>query len=375
MLAGCASAVVLAAGFALWPGTRSNPPPPLTSVRPVRVEPLRRTAAYRADALRRAVVWQAPPDRSRATLVATLDPGRTFTSGSLECRYLPERAQGTTSKFNCVLANGEVVKVKYGGTGEIQAEVAASRLLTRLGFAADRMFIVPRVRCYGCPHRPFELSWAADWLRVREPLMRRYSPQRYVDFTDAAVERRFPGAAIETDTTEGWAWYELDEVDGPGAGNAERDALRLVAVLLSHWDNKAANQRLVCLDGENESDVQCRQPLAMIHDLGATFGPNKVELTAWRATPVWNDPNRCTVTMRQFPYHGGTFADRQIGEAGRRLLAHELEAISEDDTRAWFESAGFRNASSWATAFLQKAHQIITAGPCAPVGERSVANR
>ena len=30
---------------------------------------------------------------------------------------------------------------------------------------------------------------------------------------------------------------------------ADLDALRLLARVLAHWDNKSENQRLVCLDG------------------------------------------------------------------------------------------------------------------------------
>jgi hypothetical protein len=353
------------AAFAVWPGTRGTPPPQLTNVRATSVASVRRTETYRADALRRARVWQAPEDRSATALVTTPDPAHTFAVSPIECRYQPEAAHGTTSKFNCILADGEVVKVKYGWTNEIHAEVAASRLLTRLGFAADRMFIVPRVRCYGCPHLPFELSWAADRVGMRETLMRRFSSQRYVDFTWTAVERRFPAAAIETDSTVGWAWYELEEVDASSdAGYAERDALRLVAMLLSHWDNKSANQRLVCLDSDGGSEQRCSRPLAMIHDLGATFGPNKVELAAWTAAPVWSDASRCFVSMRRFPYEGGTFPDTQISEAGRRLLLRELDSISDTDTRAWFESARFENVGAWTAAFREKTRQIRAAGPC-----------
>jgi len=56
------------------------------------------------------------------------------------------------------------VKVKYGGTGEIPAEIAGTSLLRALGFGADRMYVVPRVRCYGCPRFPFYLTWALDRL-------------------------------------------------------------------------------------------------------------------------------------------------------------------------------------------------------------------
>ena len=67
----------------------------------------------------------------------------------------------------------------------------------------------------------------------------------YTDFTWVALERKFPAPAIETATRSGWAWWE-PRTRTRRAG--EVDALRLLAVFLAHWDNKAENQRLVCLD-------------------------------------------------------------------------------------------------------------------------------
>jgi hypothetical protein len=298
-------------------------------------------------------------------LAVTADPLHLVSDSPLECRFEPEPAHGTTSKFDCVLADGEVVKVKYGRTLEIQAEVAASRLLTRLGFGADAMYIVPRVRCYGCPRLPFELSWAADRIQMRDAVLHRFSPARYVDFTWSAVERRFPAPAIESDTTEGWAWFELDATNpDAGANRAERDALKLAALLLAHWDNKAANQRLVCRDTPAATRHDCARPFAMIHDLGATFGPNKVDLDEWREAPVWQDAAHCTVSMRQFPYGGGTFPDAAISEAGRQLLLRELETISESDARLWLEGARFPHPGNWASVFMTKVQQIRDAGPC-----------
>ena len=74
------------------------------------------------------------------------DPAGTLSDPIVRCKYLDAPARGTTTKFDCVLRDGEVVKVKYGYTGEIHAEVAASRLLSALGFGADRMFVIARVR-------------------------------------------------------------------------------------------------------------------------------------------------------------------------------------------------------------------------------------
>ena len=85
---------------------------------------------------------------------------------------------GKTSKFFCQLmgpsASGEIelkfkdktkqkrelIKVKYHPpndlNNEVYGEVLGSRLLWALGFGADRMYPVEKVRCYGCSADPFE---------------------------------------------------------------------------------------------------------------------------------------------------------------------------------------------------------------------------
>ena len=115
----------------------------------------------------------------------------------VRCRYLDGPARGTTAKFDCVLPDGEVVKVKYGSTGEIQAEIAASRLLAALGFGADRMYLVPRVRCYGCVRTPYYTMKVLDYVHARERLVRSVPEDGYTDFEWVGVERRLDGAEIE----------------------------------------------------------------------------------------------------------------------------------------------------------------------------------
>jgi hypothetical protein len=132
-------------------------------------------------------------------------------------------------------------------------------------------------------------SFRAGRLKWPELLARHVPDDRYSDFEWASVERHFGGVPIETAQHRGWVWFELEPIDPSGGANRyERDAFRLAAVLLSHWDNKAANQRLVCLDDANDdvTTSNCSLSFALINDLGATFGPNKVELDHWRATPV-----------------------------------------------------------------------------------------
>ena len=147
----------------------------------------------------------------------------------------------------------------------------------------------------------------------------------------------FRAPTIETDAISGWEWRDLDRGDAP------RDGSRRVpsaGAFLAHWDNKSTNQRLVCLDGLprhspqagrdlSRRDVCVRSPLAMIQDLGASFGPPKVNLARWRDLPIRHDRTSCLVSMRALPFEGATFEDVHISEAGRALAASRLGAISD----------------------------------------------
>jgi hypothetical protein len=70
------------------------------------------TARWRTDALRRASVWR-PTDGSTADLASNPpDPAGTLSQAIVSCRFLPRSSRGTTPKIDCVLRDGEVVKVK-----------------------------------------------------------------------------------------------------------------------------------------------------------------------------------------------------------------------------------------------------------------------
>jgi hypothetical protein len=332
------------------------------------------TDADRLQALRRAAVWTPTDVAAMDFAVNPPDPTGYLSQPIVRCRYLDRPAHGTTPKFDCVLPDGEVVKVKYGRTGEIHAEIAASRLLTALGFGADRMYLVPRVRCYGCVRTPFYTVWALDYVHARDVFARSVPEDSFTDFEWVAVERHFDGRVIEGGSEGGWAWYELDATEpSRPQSRAERDALRLAAMLIAHWDNKASNQRLVCLATPSAAGEPCPRPFALIHDLGATFGPNKMDLDHWKQAPIWTDVSRCTISMRQFPYGGGTFQDTQISEAGRQLIVQQLSALRESQIVSLFTTARFQefrgggtgaDPRAWAAALLDKVHQIASAGPC-----------
>jgi hypothetical protein len=278
----------------------------------------------------------------------------------IDCRFLLTDVSGTSPKFDCELPDKRRVKVKYGANREISGEIAATRLLTALGFGADRVVLAGRVRCYGCPASPFYSRRLANWTHLEGLLRRTRDYDEYHDFEWTSVEHKLEGDTVETDGQKGWSFHELSEIDASrgGATRHEVDALRLIAVFLAHWDNKAANQRLIC-QTPRTSDERCRGPLAMLQDLGATFGPRKVNLSAWRKTPIWSAADSCRVSMEQLPHDGATFVESEISEGGRRLLADRLVRLTPAHIRTLFLEAKFPNdADEWVSAFRQKVDEI-----------------
>ena len=322
---------------------------------------------------RSSVFVRNPPVISTLDLSRTPhDPAPLDPQATVECRYVHKKLKATTSKFHCELPNGDEVKVKYGATSEKYGEVAASRLLAALGFGADYMTLVRRVQCTGCPYYPFEMLEVAETFKIPWIVDVLTPDNQRREFEWVSVERKRPGRSIEVNSHDGWDWDELADVDASqgGATRAELDALRLMAVFLSHWDNKATNQRLVCEerdDAENDPLAPCSTPLLMLQDVGSTFGPGKVKHAEWTATPIWAGGGGCVATLDSMPYNGGRFKPTRISEAGRRLLADKLTQFSEAQIRALFLGARFPDPASalftgdvspWVKTFQDKVRQI-----------------
>jgi hypothetical protein len=336
-----------------------------------------RARAFRDDALRRADVWHPDPEPADLSTNPP-DPTGVLSESRVECRFLAHGPDGTSPKFDCVLRNGDIVKVKYGRNPEIQGEVAASRLLTALGFGADSNYLIEHLRCYGCPRFPFQTTMLLSFAGIAD-LLERTGDHLYTDFNWVVVERRFGGRPIVEDGQKGWQWSELPmEGTAGGASRAELDAFRLMAVFLAHWDNKAQNQRLVCLS-EQEADPNqpCPEPFAIIQDLGSTFGPHKVDLSGWRGVPIWSNPSQCLVSLKRLPYNGATFDDIRISEAGRKLLARYLEGLPTQQVEGLFRGArfaeyergrwlgfGIDDVPGWVRTFREKVTQIVDRDPC-----------
>ena len=136
----------------LWLVIRSASPPdapaavPTASIVRARYEASAGARVFARDALR-----AGKTDLARDPNPGAVDPHLT------SCTFVPTEPTGTTPKFDCKLNSGEKIKVKYGWTREIPAEVVATRLLAALGFGADRMSHVEILRCYGFVVSPFHV--------------------------------------------------------------------------------------------------------------------------------------------------------------------------------------------------------------------------
>jgi hypothetical protein len=340
------------------------------------------------EALRRAKVWLEPAVPIEEARLGENPAGDvTFARDEqVVCSFKPDFTSGSTPKFECERPNGKKIKVKYGRENEeIYAEVAASRLLAALGFPADRMYVVERIRCFGCPSDPFNGLQCLNEGGSVESCFAKIDYDQYVDFDYAIIERRLEGEKLETKKVRGWGWDELSKIDASagGASRAEVDALRLLAVFLAHWDNKPKNQRLLCVgeDSPDEGELpDCDRPIAMVQDLGATFGPFKFDVNGWEESPVWKDAAACTVSMRHLPYGGSSFPDTQISEEGRAFLASRLAKLSTQQIRELFEGAratrigntgniktkstGGTGVDRWVGVFQNKVRAIVERAPC-----------
>jgi hypothetical protein len=324
----------------------------------------------RLAALRHSQVWMAGDVASRDIKVGPQDGNGFQPEEVVNCEYVEEKQTGTP-KFDCALTPDDKIRVKYGQeNGEIYSEVASSRLLWALGFGADRVYPV-KVVCKGCPAEPVKSSKKVDGSR---------------EFTAAIVERKQAGDVIELRKDSGWAWVELNFVDqtSGGAPLAHRDALKLLAAMIQHTDNKPQQQRLVCLDKVHgktpQKDGSCEQPFMMINDLGKTFGQatftnadkkSAVNFESWSKTPMWKDAEKCVAQLSRS--YTGSLEHPKISEGGRRFLADLLAQLSDTQLRDLFEVSRFTmrdpkvTVDDWIGAFKVKRDAIANASCDNPV--------
>jgi hypothetical protein len=340
-----------------------------------RVPPPWPWAEPRAAYFRRSQLWIGGDLVTWVRHMRTLDlaagPAHVVPGTVVDCAYVeaePGHFSGVTPKFVCRPGREpDEVKVKYGAENpEIYAEVAGSRLMWALGFAADRVDPV-RVRCTGCSDDPW-----------RDPSAH---PGRVVLFDPATMEHQAPGRTIEEEPHQGWTWAEFDTIDAAagGAPRAHVDAYKLLAAFVQHRDSKGDNQRLLCPPdafGRSAAGLTCRRPIAMIDDEGSFFGGSrwhvatyKMSLDAWEKRPVWADARHCIADVSGEWDALEGLVRPHIGEDGRRFLAALLGGLDHMQIVALYAAARAEDRGGverWVAAFEARRDQIAHPIPSEP---------
>src|SRR3954451_21941388 len=100
------------------------------------------------------------------------------------------------------------------------------------------MYLVAQVRCQGCLADPFKDLQCLNEGRSKAQCFPAIDATHVEVFEYPVIERTLNGRRIEKGAERGWSWKELSKIDSAagGASRAEVDALRLLAIFLSHWD-------------------------------------------------------------------------------------------------------------------------------------------
>jgi hypothetical protein len=360
-------------------------------------------ARARREAMARAQVWMPPaePIAERDVLVGPAAEDELTPGPVIRCRYSqPESlSSGITPKFFCEDEAGESLRIKYDETGkrvngapvgpvqqfnaEVYTEVAATRLLWVLGFAADRSYPV-QVTCTDCPEEPWSYiagSLGLGWRRVQFAYRRedwRRMARAEVHFPVATLENRYPGQTLEESEDQGWSFSELLTIHDTPAQRVHREGLVAVLSILQHADAKPGQQRLTCTDvglSPEEESRGCQQPVMLVHDLGYTFGGGagwlpfvygKMDIDSWRSTPVWSDRAACVLHVRSA--YNSTLHDTKISEAGRRFASELLAQLGRQQLEDLFRVARFEQAGQ-----VDRHGRRITTADWADVLEAKIA--
>jgi len=280
---------------------------------------------------------------------------------------------GTTPKFHCSVPgvtdeDGNLIRYKvkphFKGqspdkrNGEIYGEFLSSRFSKAVGFFADDEWVAD-VNCPDCEKSLNKGFQGAPWSPFQPAAGVELPLARGIDVN---CNNKDAGALAET----------LQKLLQSGAPRAEIDAFKLWLAFIDHGDTKTDNHKFACLDSKKNGNTRICKPgeaVFYVSDMGSTFGyssasEKKAKLEVWRKKdPIKVSGGRCTANAK-------SVGDTNISEAGRKLLADNLQRLLDAEqqnqtiTRVF---AASRNAerdrppAQWTAEFVRKAKMIIDA--------------
>jgi hypothetical protein len=278
---------------------------------------------------------------------------------------------GTTPKFHCSIPGnvdeeGELVRFKIkphfkGQTpdkrnGEIYGEFLSSRFSKALGFFADDEWVAD-VNCPDCQKSLTKGFQGAPWSPFQPAAGIELSGARGIDVNCNGKDSASLGETLT----------RLSQNQ-----RAQVDAFKLWLGFIDHGDTKTDNHKIACLDSDKNGTTRTCKPgqaIFYVSDMGSTFGfssssESKARLAAWKKKdPIKVSGGQCMAT-------GKSIGDARVGEAGRKLLADQLQRLLDAETSNGTITKVFaasRNAErdrppqEWTAEFVRKAKMIIDA--------------
>jgi hypothetical protein len=243
--------------------------------------------------------------------------------------------------------------------GEIYGEFLSSRFSKALGFFADDEWVAD-VTCPDC----------------QKSLTSNFQGASFTPFQPAAGIELDIGRGIDVNCSnkDGASIPDaLSKLLQSGAPRAEIDAFKLWLAFIDHGDTKTDNQKFACLDSKRNPDGtrSCKpgQAVFYVSDMGSTWGhssssESKARLERWKGKdPIKVSGSQCSTTAK-------SVGDAQISEAGRKLLADQLQRLLDAErtngmiTRVFRASRNHERdqpAEAWTAEFIRKANTIINA--------------
>jgi hypothetical protein len=343
------------------------------------------TPEARALAEQKARVWQEPDPGYDPVLGYNPEKGPRPGAPEVDANGLakpfkcvankdPNKGAGTTPKFHCSVEgvteeDGDLLRYKVkphfkGQTrekrnGEIYGEFLSSRFSQALGFFADDEWVAD-VTCPDCDKSLTSGFQGAPWQPFQPAAGIEINIGKGIDVGCSNKD----GAAIDG---------ALSKLLQGGAPRAEIDAFKLWLGFIDHGDTKTDNQKFACLKWTKNADntMTCDEGQAIFYvsDMGSTWGhsrssESKARLDGWKGgDPIKVSGGRCTTTAK-------SVGDAQISEAGRKLLADNLQRLLDGEqsnqliTRVFRASRNHERdqpAEAWAAEFARKAKTIIDA--------------
>ena len=339
----------------------------------------------RSAAVLSARVWMEPAadfdpvlgySPSAGARAGALPAGPNGLTAPLVCRAnkKADKGGGTTPKFYCSVAgvtedDGDLIRYKikphFKGqspdkrNGEVYGEFLSSRFSKAVGFFADDEWVAD-VSCPDC-----EQSLTTK-------------------FQGIPFSGNQPAAGIELPLGKGLDTNCNDKDSSPldsgiaqaregGESQAEIDAFKLWLAFIDHGDTKTDNHKFTCLKTVKAADgsLSCAPGMSVFYvsDMGSTFGfsassESKARLDKWKGKdPIKVDDGRCSSTAK-------AIGDSHVSEAGRALLARQLQKLLDDErsngtiTKVFEQSRNSERdqpAAAWTAEFIRKANTIINA--------------